>query len=38
MFNEIDRRLKFDADAIAREDVIRNFLYDESRGMLGLLK
>ena len=38
MFNEIDRRLKFDADAIAREDVIRNFLYDDARGMLGLLK
>ena len=37
MFNEVDRRLKFDADKIAREDVIRDFLFDDKRGLLGLL-
>ena len=36
--NEIDRRLKIDVDAETREDIIRNFLFDDRRGLLGLLK
>jgi len=36
--NEVDRRLKIDVDAETREDIIRNFLFDDRRGLLGLLK
>ncbi len=38
MINEIDRRLKFEADEATREDVIRNFLFDDKRGLVGLLQ
>lgn len=36
--NEVDRRLKIDVDTETREDIIRNFLFDDRRGLLGLLK
>ena len=36
--NEVDRRLKIDVDPETREDIVRNFLFDDKRGLLGLLK
>ena len=36
--NEVDRRLKIDVDPETREDIVRNFLFDDRRGLLGLLK
>jgi hypothetical protein len=36
--NEVDRRLKIDVDQETREDITRNFLFDDRRGLLGLLK
>mgnify|MGYP003342305676 CR=1 FL=1 len=36
--NEVDRRLKIDVDPEAKEDIVRNFLFDEKRGLLGLLQ
>ncbi len=36
--NEVDRRLKIDVDQETREDIIRNFLFDDRRGLLGLLQ
>lgn len=36
--NEVDRRLKIDVNPETREDIVRNFLFDDRRGLLGLLK
>ena len=36
--NEVDRRLKIDVDPETREDIVRNFLFNDKRGLLGLLK
>ena len=36
--NEVDRRLKIDVDPETREDIVRNFLFDDRRGLVGLLK
>jgi hypothetical protein len=36
--NEVDRRLKIDVDQETREDITRNFLFDDRRGLLGLLQ
>jgi hypothetical protein len=36
--NEVDRRLKIDVDQETREDITRNFLFDDKRGLLGLLQ
>ena len=36
--NEVDRRLKLNLDEVQKEDIIRNFLFDDKRGLVGLLK
>jgi len=36
--NEVDRRLKIDVDPETKEDIVRNFLFDDRRGLLGLLQ
>ena len=36
--NEVDRRLKIDVDPETKEDIVRNFLFDNRRGLLGLLQ
>ncbi len=36
--NEVDRRLKIDVDPETKEDIVRNFLFDDKRGLLGLLQ
>jgi len=36
--NEVDRRLKLDVDPETKEDIVRNFLFDDKRGLLGLLQ
>ena len=38
LLNEIDRRLKIDVDAETREDIVRNFAFNEKRGLLGLIQ
>ena len=36
--NEVDRRLKINVDPETKEDIVRNFLFDDRRGLLGLLQ
>ena len=38
LLNEIDRRLKIDVDSETREDIVRDFAFNEQRGLLGLIQ
>ncbi|MDA1363865.1 MAG: hypothetical protein O3A79_03895 [Candidatus Marinimicrobia bacterium] len=38
LLNEIDRRLKINIDKDTREDIIREFAFDDRRGLIDLLK